>query len=171
MFRVRYPHLPWSGHFQLADSLFHSKIGSPGMDIHLLWLFKKKKKRFTSKFKNAVMKAQASCQRMIVYVCAAGRSCAVLCNIWPLIPGCCPVSSWMPRELLVASLGTRWLFGVLIWFVNTLSAGTSDKAQLASDLVILFIVPRKCSLNGPLRNRFQACNRILDIPNDLCELL
>lgn len=125
--RVRYLRLHLSEHLQLANSLFHSKIGSSGMDIHLSWLFK----QFTSKSKNVVMKAKARCQRMIVYVCTAGRSRATLCNIWPLIPGCHPKSSWMPpRELLVPLVGIRWVFGVLILFANSLSADISDKALL-----------------------------------------
>lgn len=121
--RASYLHLHLSEHLQLANSLFHSKIGSSGTDIHLWWLFE----QFTSKSKNVVMKAKACCQRVIVYVCTAGRSRATLCNIWPLILGCHPKSSWTPRELLIALVGTR---RVSILFVNSLSADISDKAQL-----------------------------------------
>lgn len=130
MSRATDPHLPCCERLQSVSSPFHSEIGSSDTGIHLLWLLKKKK--ITSKSKNVVTKAEACCQRMIVYVCAAGRSCALLCyatsDRWSL-----DVIQWVVKHL-GNCLQPRWepdgwLFGVLILFANTLSAGTSDKAQ------------------------------------------
>lgn len=142
MSRATDPHLPCCERLQSVSSPFHSEIGSLDTGIHLLWLLKKK---ITSKSKNVVTKAEACCQRMILYVCAAGRSCALLCY----------------------ATSDRWSLDVVQWVVKHLLGGSRMDGFLEfwsclQTLSLLVHLTRPSPKLG---------NRILDIPKDLCDML